>query len=89
MRRLRSALPLACLAIAAAAGPLWAVREPERTSPAAQRAFRHAGLDIADRYQPLGGLPADLAAPARHDLAALGVAESDAYLDLRSGRWGP
>jgi hypothetical protein len=83
----REALALAVLLLMAAGAAL-AVVPPNGNSPLAARAFRHPDLYISSAYRQVGQIPEPLASALRLDLQALGVAESNGYVDLRTGSWG-
>ena len=79
-------LPLATLLCALLTSPLAGqVRPP--ASPLAAKKFEHPDLSIAHAALPVDRLPATAAAAARQALAALGVAEQNARLDPRGGRF--
>jgi hypothetical protein len=69
-----------------ASAPVGAAVVPDRSSPVAQKEFRHPNLQIPNALER-----ADLRAGGRTFVQAagsLGVSPQHAYLDVRSGRWG-
>ena len=50
--------------------------------------FRDPSINIANAYQPLAALAPEDAAALADALAALGVAPGNAFVDVRSNRWG-
>ena len=68
------------------AGSLQAQVEPDR-SGVGQAEFRLAELTIENEYREPRELPAQAAANAAADLAALGPGAKSGHIDVRGGRW--
>ena len=90
MKRSRSNRWFALVALALAGflvTPLFATVEPEKRADVAEKAFRHAELDIPVVRQAVGELGPARAADVRRDLARLGATEKPVRVDARSGRF--
>ncbi|MEE8522300.1 MAG: PepSY domain-containing protein, partial [Thermoanaerobaculia bacterium] len=61
--------------------------EPQKSPFVAEKAFRHADLDIETENQEIGQLPPAAATQARQRLERLGVNAATARVDQRSGRF--
>jgi trimeric autotransporter adhesin len=85
MLRKRAVWIVGGLAVCLASAPVGAVVTPDRSSPVAQKEFRHPNLYIPGAIQRADAVAqgARLAA----DLGSLGVSAQNAHLDLRSGRF--
>jgi trimeric autotransporter adhesin len=78
---------LALAAIVTAAASAHALQPPEPRD-LHDLEFRHAELWWGSLYQPLHELPAAISSERSGELDALGVRLHNAFLDVRSGRWG-
>ena len=80
-----------CLCVLAAllilAPAAFAQVAPEKRPDVAEKVHRNADLDIPAFNDSLDRLPASAAAQARQRLSALGIAETSARVDRRSGRF--
>jgi len=75
------------IALATCAATLPALDTPEKASAVAEKAFRHADLDIPAVHLDVRQLPSAAADQARQRLGRMNVGESSAIVDQRSGRF--
>ncbi|MET0553123.1 MAG: hypothetical protein ABW221_08805, partial [Vicinamibacteria bacterium] len=85
VRRLRLAGGL--MAAVVFSEPAAAVVAPDRTSPMAQKEFRHPAFHIPNRVQRVDEQPAASRQGLTDALADLHASGQTSYLDVRSGRW--
>ena len=68
-------------------GPAGAAVAPDRTSPLAQKEFRHAAFHIPNRVQRVDEQPVAARQGLTDSLADLHASAQTSYVDVRSGRW--
>ncbi len=61
---------------------------PPQDGPLRQKELRHSDLFYDNVFRPVAELPLDASRQAAADLSRLGVDPTNAYFDLRTGRWG-
>jgi Bacterial Ig domain len=67
--------------------PVGAAVAPDRTSPLAQKEFRHPAFHIQNRVQRIDEQPVAARQGLTDSLADLHASAQTSYLDVRSGRW--
>ena len=67
--------------------PAGAAVAPDRTSPVAQKEFRHPAFHIQNRVQRVDEQPVAARQGLTDSLADLHASAQTSYLDVRSGRW--
>jgi hypothetical protein len=67
--------------------PAGAAVAPDRTSPVAQKEFRHPAFTIQNRVQRVDEQPVAARQGLTDSLADLHASAQTSYLDVRSGRW--
>jgi len=77
----------AALALIAVA-PVMGQKAPDRDSLMAEKTYYHPDLYIGSMWARATDLPVSLVAKTNEDLAKIGVAPANAYMDHRTGRWG-